>query len=212
MEAFAAKGHICMSRMRASVAALATALAVALLPSGALGATHRPAGRRAQAPSAGHCANTQLVPSEDDTRLVIAATLCLVNRERSAHHAQPLRENPYLARAAQRHNESMLAQNYVEHVGPEGSTPDARIEASGYLRGAEPGYESAENIGWGSGSEATPAAVVARWMASPPHRASILDGHLRDSGIGVAAHLPACLGAAGAGAIYTQDFAVLLGG
>ncbi len=212
MEAFAAKGDVGRIRMRASVAALASALAVALLPSGALAATHGPAGRRAQAPSAGHCANTQLVPSAEDSRLVIAATLCLVNRERSAHHVQPLRENAHLASAVQLHSESMLAQDYVEHVGPEGSTPDARIEASGYLRGAEPEYEAAENIGWGGGPEATPAAVVARWMASPPHRASILDGHLRDSGIGVAAQLPACLGAAGAGAIYTQDFAVLLDG
>ena len=57
----------------------------------------------------------------------------------------------------------------------------------------------------------TPRAIVAAWMASPGHRANILDARFRDTGIGVSPHPPASLADGQAGAIYTQDFGVIIG-
>jgi uncharacterized protein YkwD len=46
-------------------------------------------------------------------------------------------------------------------------------------------------------------------MASPGHRANILDARFRDTGIGASAHPPASLSGGQPGAVYTQDFGVL---
>ena len=43
-------------------------------------------------------------------------------------------------------------------------------------------------------------------MASPGHRANILDPRFRDTAIGVSTHPPFSLARGQAGAIYTQDF------
>jgi uncharacterized protein YkwD len=42
-----------------------------------------------------------------------------------------------------------------------------------------------ENIARGEGGRGTPVAIVRAWMHSPPHRAEILSGRLRDVGVGV---------------------------
>lgn len=158
----------------------------------------------------GACANTRLRPTRSNIALIRGATLCLINRERAAHGEQPLRANADLDHAAQGHSESMAAQAYFEHTSPDGRTPLGRVQATGYISGQQAAYEVGENIAWGSGQDATPAAIVAAWMASPPHRANILDGEFRDSGIGISPHLPASFAGGQAGAIYTQDFGAIL--
>jgi uncharacterized protein YkwD len=49
-------------------------------------------------------------------------------------------------------------------------------------------------------------------MASPGHRANILDGHFRDTGIGISPHPLASLARGQSGAMYTQDFGVTISG
>jgi uncharacterized protein YkwD len=132
-----------------------------------------------------------------------AATLCLINAERRAAGLAPLRNNRKLDRAAKRHSHDMVDRNYFAHDAP-WSPFERRIRRSGYLAHAA-GYDLGENIGLGTGGGATPAAMVAAWMNSPEHRANILDGSYRDSGIGVAAHVPARFGG-GLGGTYTEDF------
>ena len=80
------------------------------------------------------------------------------------------------------------------------------MRATGYISSSRIGYEVGENIGWGTLWEATPRAIVAAWMASPGHRANILDARFRDTAIGVSPHPPSSLARGQAGAIYTQDF------
>lgn len=106
----------------------------------------------------------------------------------------------------------MAFGGYFDHDGPRGDTPLSRMISSGYIPSSRVGYEIGENIGWGSLYLGTPRAIVAAWMASPGHRANILDPHFRDSAIGVSPHLPSSLGAGETGGIYTQDFGVILGG
>jgi len=158
------------------------------------------------------CEGATLAPDESNVEEVAKATLCLINRERSSRGEIPLSANPDLAHAAQGHSEAMSSGDYFDHVSPDGSTPLARMQAAGYLAAKGAGYEVAENIAWGSLNEATPAAIVAAWMASQGHRENILDPRFRDSGIGVSADLPASFAAGQQGAIYTQDFGVILRG
>jgi uncharacterized protein YkwD len=164
--------------------------------------------------SGGHhaCANTRLRPSAANTALIRAATLCLINRERLTRGERALRPNARLRRAAQAHSMSMAFGDYFEHDGPSGQTPLARLRDVGYISSSRVGYEVGENIAWGTLYLATPRAIVAAWMASPGHRANILDARYRETGIGVSAHPPASLSHGQAGAIYTQDFGVIIAG
>ncbi len=151
------------------------------------------------------------MPTTRNLSLTRAATLCLINRERAAHGERPLRANTRLRLAAQTHTDSMARHDYFEHVGPAGSTPLARIRHAGYIS-SRLGYEVGENIAWGTGYLATPRAIVAAWMRSPGHRANILDPRYRETGIGVSPHAPASLAHGQPGAIYTQDFGVIIRG
>jgi uncharacterized protein YkwD len=86
------------------------------------------------------------------------------------------------------------------------------MRAAGYLSSSVRGYEIGENIAWGTLWLATPRSIVAAWMASPGHRANILDGHFRDTGIGISPHPLDSLARGQSGAMYTQDFGVTISG
>lgn len=159
----------------------------------------------------GRCRDSGLSPGPSDVEAIRAATLCLVNRERSYHGERALHWNSHLVKAAQAHTESMAFGDYFDHIGPNGETPLTRMRRDGYIYSSRLGYEVGENIGWGSLWLGTPRAVVAAWMASPGHRANILDRRFRDTGIGVSPHLGA-LAKGQPGGIYTQDFGVIVTG
>ena len=102
----------------------------------------------------------------------------------------------------------MVFVNYFAHASPTGQTLLDRVLATGYLsRGAT--YIIGENIAVGALQLATPAAIVARWMRSPTHRADILDRDFRDSGIGIVAQVPSRYSGGLRGATYTQEFGVI---
>jgi len=167
-------------------------------------------GRRRPAHGAG-CHNVNLRPSASNLKLIRGAVLCLVNRERARRGERALRPNTRLRRAAQGHSESMARGAYFNHVGPGGVTPLARMRSVGYISRRTRGYEVGENIAYGTLWLATPRSIVAAWMASPGHRANILDGRFRDTAIGVSTHLSYALTHGQAGAMYTEDFGVRLG-
>jgi len=142
----------------------------------------------------------------DDPRRASAATLCLLNRQRAAHGLRPLHRNRALATAAARHSRDMARRNFFAHTAPGGVTFADRIRGARYRpRG---GWSIGENIAWGSGRLASPAAIVRGWMRSPGHRANILDGRFRAIGVGVARGVPyaASAGVGRRGALYTTDF------
>ena len=80
----------------------------------------------------------------------------------------------------------MVSERFFAHTSPRGSTVLSRIRDTTYLRGA-PGWSVGENIASGSGTMATPSAIVDAWMESPGHRANLLSPCFRDVGIGIAA-------------------------
>jgi uncharacterized protein YkwD len=156
------------------------------------------------------CANAGLMPTAANIKAIRTATLCLINRERTSRGERPLRPNARLRRAAQTHSRSMAFDDYFEHVGPRGQTPLARMRAVGYISSKQRGFEVGENIAWGTLWLATPRAIVAAWMASPGHRANILDARYRETGIGVSPHPLSSHAHGQPGAIYTQDFGVVV--
>lgn len=194
---------------QAWLAALAAITTGSLL--GASPALGAPAGQaRAAATPPVACQSSNLRPTSEDLERIRAAILCLVNRERTARGESALHIDRHLAQAAQAHTESMASGNYFDHAGPGGQTPLDRMRAAGYIYNSHIGYDVGENIAWGTGSLGTPSAIVAAWMASPGHRANILDPRYRDTAIGVSPHPPRSLAHGHPGGVYTQDFGAII--
>lgn len=126
--------------------------------------------------------------------------LCLLNRERTRRGLSPLRRDRRLARAARAYSRGMVARGFFAHDGPLGDVV-TRLRRVGYIRPGQ-AWAVGENIAWGGGSLASPAAIMRSWMGSPGHRANILGAGFRDVGVGVALGAPG----GGGGATYTQDF------
>lgn len=156
------------------------------------------------------CEGEGLTPEAGNLEEVRAATLCLVNRERLIHGEQALIANAKLERSAQGHTLSMVDEDYFSHYNPDGETPAQRMRASGYIYSSRIGYEIGENIAWGTLSLATPKAIVQAWMQSPGHRENILDRNYRETAIGVLPKVPSAFSEGEQGAIYTQDFGVII--
>ena len=133
------------------------------------------------------------------------AVVCEVNRARGEHGLEPVLRDRRLRRAAAAHARDMTARNYFSHVTPEGERLTDRVRESGYISGRVP-WRVGETLAWGRGSMATPTAIVAGWMRSPPHRRVIL-GRYDEIGVGVAEGVPS----GGPGTTYAADLG-LLGG
>jgi uncharacterized protein YkwD len=155
----------------------------------------------APAAASAACSGADTAPAKLGEAGVRQATLCLLNQQRAAHGLRPLRADRKLARAALRHSKDMVAHRYFAHESRSGAPFTARIARTGWTRSRRH-YILGENIGWGSGSLATPRSMVQGWMQSAPHRANILDGRFHMIGVGVAFGAPA----GGGGATYSTDF------
>jgi len=104
--------------------------------------------------------------------------IALTNATRQSIGLTPLAPNTLLAAAAQAKAQDMATKSYFAHTSPEGITPWYWIKNVGYR------YRySAENLAVHF-SEAED--VQGGWMASPKHRANIVDPRYKDIGIGVA--------------------------
>ena len=102
----------------------------------------------------------------------------LVNQERQRAGLSRLSEHDPLNRVAAAYSEAMVRRGFYGHVDPDGHDVGDRLRAANY-----PTLVSAENIARGQPS---PAEVVAGWMASPGHRANILNPDLQRIGAGYA--------------------------
>jgi uncharacterized protein YkwD len=181
-----------------------------LLPAGLLGVAGLTgaAGAAARTATSQHrgCHDASLRPTRTNVSRVVAATLCLIERERTTSHLSTLRANASLRRIAARQASEMVLGDYFGDNTVAGTTPWQRIATSVYASGAHT-VRAAQNIGWGSGPLATPAAMVSAWMHSPAHRQIMLTGSYRDIGVGVNPAAPHSLTGRLPGATYTVEFA-----
>ncbi|HUP62677.1 MAG TPA: CAP domain-containing protein [Thermoanaerobaculia bacterium] len=101
----------------------------------------------------------------------------LMNAYRAEVGLPPLREDARLNKAAEDRMRDMEDQAYWSHESPAGVSPFAWITARGYSYNA-----AAENLATGF---ETAGLLVASWMESPGHRASILSPDFHDCGIAI---------------------------
>lgn len=161
----------------------------------------------AQAPahtSVNGCANAGVLPTAANAAKMRSATLCLLNRERTRRGLRKLRAQGTLATVAKRYAKQMVRDSFFDHVSPGGSTMVGRIKATAYLSSAR-SWSVGENIAWGAGPQATPAAIMKAWMDSPGHRHNILDRGFREIGIGIITGVPVA-GIGSDGATYVTEF------
>ncbi len=155
------------------------------------------------------CRNANLRPTATNLGAVDAATLCLVNRERTARGLRPLHANRELGHVAASQVGSMVRRDYFADVGPSGQTPLSLVAVTRYPAHADE-FAVGQNIAWGTGSYTTPAHIVQEWMNSPPHREIMLSGEYRDAGVASTSAVPAVLDTSGHGATYVIEFGVRL--
>jgi uncharacterized protein YkwD len=101
-----------------------------------------------------------------------AGLVATINSVRAAHLLPRLRVDRRLVRAARAHSRDMLRRQYFAH----GNFGDRMVRFR--IRGRV----FAENLVWGSGVM-SPSDEVAQWLASPPHRANLLNPTLRRVGV-----------------------------
>src|SRR5215207_5162001 len=152
------------------------------------------------------CPNPSLAPAAASLPAVSAATLCLLNGERADRGLAPLAINPKLGSAASAYARDLVAGSYFSHTGRDGSDVLDRVEAAGYLQGAA-GWRIGENLAWGTGGLATPAAIMQAWINSHGHRENILNPAYREIGLGIALGNPGRPD--GSGATYATAFGAL---
>jgi uncharacterized protein YkwD len=101
-----------------------------------------------------------------------------INQVRAENGLSHLTYNSELNSAARAKSQDMLEKNYFSHTSPDGKSDFEFIKSAGYT------YSFAgSNIAKGSFTE---KSVFDAWMASPGHRANILDSRAREFGYGVA--------------------------
>jgi uncharacterized protein YkwD len=101
----------------------------------------------------------------------------LVNVERKNVGVDPLLYSSTLENAAQIHAFDMATRNFFSHSSPENCDMTSRVLGyAGYV-----GLTYGENIAAGHD---TPEKTVAQWMASPGHKANILNKAYNEVGVG----------------------------
>jgi uncharacterized protein YkwD len=167
-----------MPRIQSFLLIAATAASIALV-----------APMQQQAHAATHRAAATDVQAE---RALVSA----MNIARVRHGRAPLRRLDVLARPARAHSHDLLLRGAFTHAGAAGSPFWTRLVAAGFPRDRR----TAENIAEAPGCGVAAARRTVRmWMASPPHRANLLDRRMRFVGTG-AAHAAGC-----ASTILTAD-------
>ncbi len=134
----------------------------------------------ATAPSAGAWAATE----KDTLEANLVSRLNVVRRN---HGLRPLKAISPLERAADRHADSMAVTSYFRHelYTPARSTDWTPFGTWIRWYWPGPGYGSwsaGENLAWGA-PDVTAYDTVSRWMASPGHRANVLNPAWRSVGV-----------------------------
>lgn len=144
------------------------------------------------------------LPTDLSAEQARKATQCLLNEARRNRGLRPLKRSNAMEAAAQEHTALMVESGCFSHVCPNEVGLDIRLEEAGYLVDGLLAFAYGENIGWGSGRQGTPRAVIESWLSSPPHRANILDRDFRQVGIGFSIGSP--VDSDLVGGVYTADF------
>jgi uncharacterized protein YkwD len=134
-----------------------------------------------------------------------SALVAQVNAVRVAHGLVPLRVSPFLGAAANVHSTQMARLGYFSHNSANGSPFSSRI-ATYYPAQGYRSWTVGENLLWAS-PDVGAGRALKLWLASPPHRANLLNPRWREIGL-VAVHANRAPGVYGNAptTIVTADF------
>jgi uncharacterized protein YkwD len=104
-----------------------------------------------------------------------------INLFRREHGLGPLRRSALLTATALEHDRQMVRFGYFQHTSPDGSSFWRRLEAV-YKPEPRRTWAVGENL-LSASPGIGPAPALAAWVASPEHRATILNPAWRDFGI-----------------------------
>ena len=100
------------------------------------------------------------------------------NLQRQENGLPPLEENEELSDAAVKKASDMFKKQYFEHVSPDGIDPAKLVRSFGYDY-----ITTGENLVLGNFKDEK--EVVLKWMASPGHRANILNSRYTEIGVSI---------------------------
>jgi uncharacterized protein YkwD len=134
-----------------------------------------------------------------------SALVAQVNAVRVAHGLVPLHVSPFLGAAANAHSTQMARLGYFSHNSANGSPFSSRI-ATYYPAQGYRSWTVGENLLWAS-PDVGAGRALKLWLASPPHRANLLNPRWREIGL-VAVHANRAPGVYGNAptTIVTADF------
>ncbi len=155
----------------ATPSAAATPLPTALAPTPS--ATQPPMATVTSMPPASMAA----VP---DNAGLASALLAAINEARAAEGLPALNAHTTLGTIAAGHASDIAAQRRLSHNGSDGSSLSGRLNRGGAAFGA-----AGENVGRGRGGAAGMPEIVRAFLASPVHRANILNPVFQKVGLGV---------------------------
>jgi len=134
----------------------------------------------AAAASASPVAAAPTAPSASLTSLE-AGVVADINALRAKHHLAPLRVSAGLTLAARAHSDQMAADGYFAHESADGSAFWRRLQS--FWGGPTwQVWSVGENLLWRS-PDIDPGQALRMWLASPRHRANMLDPAWREIGI-----------------------------
>ncbi len=103
--------------------------------------------------------------------------ISLVNVQRAAVGVSALSENKLLDASAATKCQDMIAQNYYDHISPNGAQSWNFIENAGYRYSYE-GENLAEEFWDGINA----VQIIDGWMNSPAHKQAMLNSNYKDTG------------------------------
>ena len=149
--------------------------ATATLPSTSTPVTPTIAGQPTQAVATAPASGTSsCVPAENAAFVTELQTL--INNARTSNGLPALNINQNLATAAKLHASDMLCNNYLSHIGLNGSTQEFRVAAQGYT-----GTLAVENIY--ALPQSNTQAAFNWWMSDPTNRGNIINANVTEFGI-----------------------------
>lgn len=110
--------------------------------------------------------------------LTRSGILSIVNAERISRNLSTMSLNQSLNESATIKAKDILANQYFAHTAPNGTTVDDLVEDTGYQY-----LKVGENLALGE--FVSDSDVMKAWMASPGHKANILDAQFDELGVGI---------------------------
>ena len=117
--------------------------------------------------------------SFDENAQFVTQLQTLINEQRTSAGLPALTVNPQLTAAAKAHATDMLCNNYLSHIGLNGSTPEQRVEAAGFNASLVVEDLYALHPAYGG----NPQSALDWWMSDADSKADLLNANTTVFGI-----------------------------